>query len=461
MSPFAPPVDGQAWLNCDPIDWESLRGRAVLVVFWSFACEASLLRLRQVEQIVADAGPDVVGIAVHTPRFPFEEERDAVTSAVAEHQLSLPVVHDPEFLTWNLYNPAGWPATVVVDAEGRALGTQAGTDSPEVLADSLALARAEATSSGPADVLDDIVGAPQTLPSEGLAFPRSVTTRANGEVVVADSANGRVLIFEAGADPRRMTAIAEIDGFDYPTGLAADGEDGIYLCEPALGRVSLLDLKTRSRRLLADNLVSPTSVAIDIDDSIVVADTGAEKLYRLVLSGSHAVTMGLIAGSGRTGTDEGNAGDAALAQPMGLARTEVGIVFCDAASSNVRMLTDAGKVATITGNGLYDWGLVDGPAHEALLQRPSGLAVLDDGSLIIVDTGNNRLRRLARRRIRTLGLAGLDRPGGLCVLPSGQLVVADTGNHRLVLVDSDLQQAWPISLSGVLPPRRADAMSDA
>jgi glucose/arabinose dehydrogenase len=110
-------------------------------------------------------------------------------------------------------------------------------------------------------------------------------------------------------------------------------------------------------------------------------------------------------------------------------------------------------VTTITGNGFFEWGLVDGPAHKAMLQRPSDLAVLDDGSIIVVDTGNDRLRRLANRRIRTLGLAGLSRPAGVCTLPGGRLLVADTGNNRLVVVDTDLQTAWPLALQGVLPPR--------
>jgi hypothetical protein len=161
----------------------------------------------------------------------------------------------------------------------------------------------------------------------------------------------------------------------------------------------------------------------------------------------------VIAGSGLTGCRDGEGAEAELAQPTGLARTEVGLVYCDAASSNIRLLTDAGRVTTITGNGFFEFGLVDGPAHKAMLQRPSDLAVLDDGSIIVVDTGNNRLRRLANRRIRTLGLAGLNRPASVCGLPGGRLLIADTGNNRLVVVDTDLQTAWPLALRGVLPPR--------
>jgi hypothetical protein len=82
--------------------------------------------------------------------------------------------------------------------------------------------------------------------------------------------------------------------------------------------------------------------------------------------------------------------------------------------------------------------------------------VLDDGSILVADTGNNRLRRLANRRLRTLGLAGLNRPMGICALPGGHLAVADTGNHRIVIVDPDLHTAWPLVLRGVLPPRNLD-----
>ena len=113
-------------------------------------------------------------------------------------------------------------------------------------------------------------------------------------------------------------------------------------------------------------------------------------------------------------------------------------------------------MATITGSGLFTWGLTDGPAHKARLQRPSDLAVLADGSIAVADTGNHRIRRLANRRLRTLGPVGFDRPSGICALPTGQLVVADTGNHRLVVVDADFQTSWTLELEGVLPPPDLD-----
>ena len=434
-----------------------------MVVFWSFGCEASLLRMRQLQQLTTSAGPSVVVIGVHTPRFPYEEHLDEVRAAVAQHEIAVHVVHDPTYTTWNRYNPEGWPATVVVDPRGRVVGAQNGTGDLETIARSVALARRTAEALAvPGERLPFVPEAlPIDLPTSDLAFPRSLTVRPNGELVVADSAHHRLLLFELDGAARVATAVAEIDGFRRPNTVVTDGGEGLYVSEQDTGAISHLDLEARRRRLMTDDLVSPTGMTIDMDGSLVVTDAGADKIYRIVNHNELTLTMGLIAGSGLTGASDGPAAEAELAQPAGIARTEVGLVFCDTAASNVRLLTDAGRVATITGNGLFDWGLVDGPAPRAMFQRPTDLVVMDDGSIVIVDTGNNRLRRLANRRVRTMGLSGLNRPSGLCRLPGGRLAVADTGNHRIVVLDSDLQSAWPLTLEGVLPARTPEEVAAA
>ncbi len=463
MLPVAPPVDGQEWLTSPPLPWENLRGRVVIVVFWSFGCEASLLRMRQMQDLESGAGPGVVLVGVHTPRFPFEESVEEVRAAMAQHGIDAYCVHDPAYTTWNRYNPGGWPATVVIDGKGKALGAMDGTDGLDTVMQSVGLGLQQAHNmfeiGHEPPALPPIT--PMAIPALDLAFPESVTVRASGELVVADSAHNRLLLFELDERVQTATATAEIDGFDHPSAVVADDGGGIYVAEQRSGAISFLDLVARHRRLLADDFVRPTGLAIDIDGSLVVADGGRDKLYRMIKHNTEAVTTGLIAGSGNSGSADGDAAVADLAQPAGIARTEAGLVFCDTASSNVRLLTDRGRVATITGNGFFEWGLVDGPAHKAMLQRPTALTVLDDGSIVIVDTGNSRLRRLAKRRIRTLGLAGLNRPAGICRLDSGHVLVADTGNHRIVVVDPDLHNAWPLELSGVLPPRTPEELAAA
>ncbi len=458
VASLAPGLDGDEWVTSGPVQLDELRGRVVMLVFFSAGCEASLLRLREVTAVADAARGPVTVLGVHSPRLPFEANAGLLRSVLAQYQVAVPVLHDPELRTWERYNPEGRPATFVIDARGKVLGAHHGIGDAGLLAETVALA----LGSLPRD-RSGIPAAPTAdalpLPEGDLAFPTAVALMTGGELVVADFGHRRLLIFELSADRRQATAAAEIDGLGHPQSVAVDGNDALYVVEPLEGTVSFLDLRGRTRQLLAADLVCPTGVTLDADGSAVVADSGADKLYRIINGGGpHNIRMGCIAGSGLTGTADGPAGQAELAQPTGLARTEAGLVFCDAASSNLRLLTDNGKVATITGSDLTRPGLQDGPAHKARLQRPSSLTVLADGTLVVADSGNSRLRRLAGRRLRTLGLSGLNRPMGVCALPDGHLAVADTGNNRIVIVDPDLQTAWPLALRGVLPPRDLSAV---
>jgi len=165
----------------------------------------------------------------------------------------------------------------------------------------------------------------------------------------------------------------------------------------------------------------------------------------------------LAAGTGEEGMEDGGATQALLAQPSGVARAPEGIVFVDAEASALRVLTRAGKVVTLVGQGLFDWGAEDGGAADARLQHPLGVAVSPDGRHVYVaDTFNSLLRVWDGETLRTLAVDGLDEPGGLDVLPDGRLVVADTNNHRVLVVDPstgesevlDLDETWLMSTPG-------------
>ncbi|MEM7272486.1 MAG: hypothetical protein AAF547_05350 [Actinomycetota bacterium] len=468
MFPVAPPVEGRDWLTSDPIDWSTLRGRVVVAVFWSFACEASLVALRELslaaaawrdpEIGVGDRDDQPVVLAVHTPRFPFEDDVDRVGDAVARHRIDHLVVHDPDYLTWNRYNPEGWPATAVIGRNGRVVGMAAGSGVIEAVSQAVATELAR-----PAGRRHrDRVAIPRPRPAQAaraddatLRFPAGLAVTPGGRLVVADTGNDRLLIGTIDSDNRTMRPSIEITDIDRPTAVAAGAETVLHVIESGTGSVLQVDLEAGALDVLADDeLLAPTALAIDRDGSLVVADAGNDQLVRIAaddgdpgdLLGTTTVTIGPIAGSGLSGCRDGAAGQARLAQPVDLVRTDGGIAFCDAASSNIRLLTDGGSVVTATGNGFYDWGLVDGPVHRARFQRPSGLCVGPDGALIIADTGNGRLRRLADRRVTTLGLSGLEQPTAIDRLPTGHLIIADTGNHRIVVADPAARSGWPLAV---------------
>ena len=124
----------------------------------------------------------------------------------------------------------------------------------------------------------------------------------------------------------------------------------------------------------------------------------------------------------------------------------------DSETSALRYLNHSGELHTIVGSGLFDFGYADGPASDALLQHPLGVAATPDGP-VVCDTYNSALRRyrLESGELSTLVRGGLDEPSGVAALDGGDLLVADTNNHRLVLV-SGKGELRDFTLTGLTPP---------
>jgi cytochrome c biogenesis protein CcdA/thiol-disulfide isomerase/thioredoxin len=109
-----------AWLNSAPLTRESLRGKVVLIDFWTYSCINCLRALPYVEawsEKYKDAGLVVIG--VHTPEFAFEKERSNVEKAVRDLKVSYPVAIDSDYKIWQAFNNQYWPAHYFIDGKGR------------------------------------------------------------------------------------------------------------------------------------------------------------------------------------------------------------------------------------------------------------------------------------------------------------------------------------------------------
>lgn len=109
-----------AWLNSVPLNRESLRGKVVLVNFWTYSCINSLRELPYIRSWAAkykDAGLIVIG--VHTPEFGFEKERANVENAVRELNVTFPVPIDSDRRIWQAFGNDYWPANYFIDGQGR------------------------------------------------------------------------------------------------------------------------------------------------------------------------------------------------------------------------------------------------------------------------------------------------------------------------------------------------------
>jgi len=108
------------WLNSAPLNMQQLRGKVVLVDFWTYTCVNCINTLSHVEswhQKYKDQGLVVVG--VHTPEYPFERETKNVKAAIAQYGLHYPVAQDNRYATWNAYGNQYWPAFYLIDKKGR------------------------------------------------------------------------------------------------------------------------------------------------------------------------------------------------------------------------------------------------------------------------------------------------------------------------------------------------------
>ncbi|HEY6402072.1 MAG TPA: SMP-30/gluconolactonase/LRE family protein [Blastocatellia bacterium] len=134
---------------------------------------------------------------------------------------------------------------------------------------------------------------------------------------------------------------------------------------------------------------TPCGIAVGVDGSLLVADTGNHRIRRVTLDGE--VTT--IAGSGVPEDHDGYLPEAAFAEPMGIALRRDGVIFVtDAARSSVRMIDLKGQVVTTLTGGGFPGGLVDGPVAIAKLNRPSLLTIGPNDALIIADTDNGLVR---------------------------------------------------------------------
>ena len=119
-SPIADLSGVTAWINSQPLTQASLRGKIVLIDFWTYSCINCLRTLPYIKAWngkYKDSGLVIIG--VHTPEFPFEKDDSIVPKAVSDLGITYPVAMDNDYRTWRSFNNEYWPAHHFIDATGR------------------------------------------------------------------------------------------------------------------------------------------------------------------------------------------------------------------------------------------------------------------------------------------------------------------------------------------------------
>lgn len=124
----APEFTGiEAWINSEPLTMASLRGKVVLVEFWTRECINCIRVMPHVTRwydTYKDQGLVVIG--VHTPESEFEQQRPGLEAAIEKFGIKYPVAQDNRFATWEAYDNQFWPATYLIDRDGSIVYTHVG-----------------------------------------------------------------------------------------------------------------------------------------------------------------------------------------------------------------------------------------------------------------------------------------------------------------------------------------------
>ena len=459
----APELTGVGWLNTGgaDLDLTALRGKIVLLDFWTFCCINCLHVLDELRPLEEKYSDVLVIVGVHSPKFDHERDPDALAAAVDRYGVTHPVLNDAQLTTWDAYAARAWPTLAVIDPEGYVVADMAGeghVDSLDRLIGDL-VTRHEAR--GTLHRGDGPYVAPPE-PRTTLRFPGKAVVLPGDRLLVCDSAHHRLVELEADGetvvrvigDGRR----GDTDGdaatarFNEPQGLcllpdeiAAEAgydvvvadtvnhrirgvrlSDGTVTTVAGTGRPWRSEVDMHPHDALSSDLSSPWDVAW-YDGRVIVAMAGIHQLWWL---DPVKRTTGVYAGTTVESLRDGPLPDVWLAQPSGLAADGNRLWLVDAETSALRCVEND-RLRTVVGQGLFDFGHVDGPADHALLQHPLGVAVLPDGRIGVADTYNGAVRCYdpATGRVSTLA-DELAEPSDI-VTVAGQLLVVESAGHRI------------------------------
>ncbi|MEZ7006665.1 NHL domain-containing thioredoxin family protein [Streptomyces sp. AD55] len=452
----APELRGRSWINTGgkELSLVGLRGRIVVLDFWTFCCVNCLHVLDELRELEEKHRDTVVIVGVHSPKFAHEAEHRAVVDAVERYGVEHPVLDDPELATWKQYAVRAWPTLVVIDPEGRVVAQHAGEGHAHAIEKLVAELEAEHGAKGTLRRGDGPYVAPEPEPTV-LRFPGKALLLPSGTFLVTDTTrhqlveldeDGESVLRRIGDGTRGLAdGPADRARFQEPQGLAPLPDGTVVVADtvnhalrrfdPATGEVTTL-AGTGRQWMQGEptagpgrevGLSSPWDVAW-WRDRVWIAMAGVHQLWAYDPADG---SVGVTAGTTNEGLVDGPGAEAWFAQPSGLAAGADRLWVADSETSALRFVDTDGTVHTAVGTGLFDFGHRDGEAGQALLQHPLGVTVLPDGSVAVADTYNHALRRYDPASGEVTTLATDLREPSDAVLVGDDIVVVESARHRL------------------------------
>jgi len=486
------------WVNTNrPLSLEALRGKIVVLDFWTYGCINCIHMIPILRQLEEKYPNELMVIGVHSAKFgPSEGETENIRQIVARYDIQHPVINDSDFVVWGSYGVRAWPSFAVIDPRGYIVALQGGEIPFEAFDEYI---------SGMIRYYDglgstiDRTPLPTVIENAGDAagpflFPGKVMLDApTNRLFIADSNHQRIVVVDMATS--MVTSVIGSgqrgfqDGdfasaqFDTPQGMALYNEI-LYIADTNNHAIRAVDLKTQTVTTIAGtgamgqglmpfdmvvsdlrmfDLRSPWDLAFNEAGLLYIAMAGTHQVWQYDLESN---TMQAAVGSGREGQKNGNFARAELAQPSGLFYADNMLYIADPESSTIRAAAlETGELNVIAGtpeNDLFDFGDVDGAFGTNRLQHAIAVTGDEAGILYFADTYNNKIKRYDPETMDVTTLVGLgdnggyrdgaddiaqfDEPGGLAYA-DGKLYVADTNNHAIRIIDIETQTVSTLQIA--------------
>ena len=446
----APSLDGGVgWINtAGPIDLRQLRGKFVVLDFWTYCCINCMHVLPQLKKLERAYPNEVVVIGVHSAKFETEQESKNIMEAVLRYEIEHPVVNDAQHKIWDNYEVTSWPFLCVIDPEGNLVARNPGEIDFETLDKFFKGALPYYRAKGLLDTTPlRFELAAYTAPTTPLRFPGKILADEKSDrLYIADSNHNRIVVAKLdgtlidtigsgkiGADDGSYAAAS----FDHPQGLTLAG-DILYVADTENHLLRKVELKKKRVATIAGTgkqghgwpgieefvegvgarktkhrfmgsplktpINSPWALSVQGHD-LYIAMAGPHQIWKLSLS--KPLEIGPFAGNGREDIIDGphlpaqpfEQGFSSFAQPSGLSSDGQILYVADSEGSSIRAvpLDPTKPVTTIIGTSwqpggrLFTFGDVDGQGRKVRLQH--ALEVLyNDGKLYVADTYNNKIK---------------------------------------------------------------------
>lgn len=458
----APALEGGEWVNTPaPLALADLRGRYVLLDFWTFCCINCMHVLPELNKLEHAFPNELVVIGIHSAKFQGERVTDNIREAVLRYEIEHPVINDAKMTIWGTYGARSWPTLVLIDPAGDVVWAASGERSFDeikaVIDRGLPYYRAQGLlKPAPRPTIIDASKQPATP----LRYPGKILAdEKSGRLFVADSNHNRIVVakFDGKFDQVIGSGVIgrENGGFDacsfnHPQGMALVGNT-LYIADTENHLLRKADLASRrvttvagtgekgsawpdfgavgenrlkqggagERPSLKTTALSTPWALWQQGSDLFIAMAGMHQIWKMPLDESK---IGAYAGNGREDIADGpllpgtpyGLQFASFAQPSGLSSDGKRLFVADSEGSTVRSVPfdPNGKVETLVGltGTLFDFGDTDGSGRDVRLQHPLDVAWAD-GKLYVADTYNNKIKVIDVERRTCRALAGTGKPG--------------------------------------------------